>query len=256
MKRFFHHLSIKGRIALWYSALSLLIEIVFCVFVYFLLYSQMISYTKTELKSDLQRAVSETEIVWDAVKLKTDFNARQTQILVYSKDNRLLSGSSPDSVPLDPTMHEELFRVTIDGDTWLAADAPLSGTEYKGWIRAMKSLAPVKKTLNRLLAVEVSLMPIFLAASALGGLLIAKRSFRPINRIIDTAVEIGKGDLSKRINYDGPPDEIGNLALTLDGMLGKLEESFQREKQFANDASHELRTPITVIHSYAEEALD
>jgi len=70
-----------------------------------------------------------------------------------------------------------------------------------------------------------------------------------------TAQEIGHGKLDKRLSLDLPANEIGILALTFNDMLNRLELSFQKEKQFTSDASHELKTPIAVIQAHTENAL-
>ncbi|MFM7369698.1 MAG: histidine kinase dimerization/phospho-acceptor domain-containing protein, partial [Sphaerospermopsis kisseleviana] len=58
---------------------------------------------------------------------------------------------------------------------------------------------------------------------------------------------IGPNDFTQRIGYQGSTDEVGRLAITLDGMLDRLQAAFEHERRFTADASHELRTPLTVI---------
>ena len=78
--------------------------------------------------------------------------------------------------------------------------------------------------------------------------MIVSRSFRPAERVIRTAGEIADGkDLSKRIGLGKGNGEIYQMAAAFDRMLARLEESFEKERQFSDDASHELRTPISVI---------
>lgn len=67
------------------------------------------------------------------------------------------------------------------------------------------------------------------------------------------AEAISAGDLSKRIAEPAARDEVQELAITFNTMLDRLQESFQRERQFTSDASHELRTPVAVISACAEE---
>lgn len=78
----------------------------------------------------------------------------------------------------------------------------------------------------------------------------------PISKIIKTAQRIENGDLSERINDINSRDEVGQLASTFNSMLDKLEVSFNREKQFASDASHELRTPVAIMMAYSEALID
>jgi len=83
------------------------------------------------------------------------------------------------------------------------------------------------------------------------GRTISRVTLRPIRRITQTAERLGIEDLSQRIEMNGPDDEIKELALTFNAMIGRLEVSFRQQKQFVDDASHELRTPISVIQGYA-----
>ena len=55
-----------------------------------------------------------------------------------------------------------------------------------------------------------------------------------------------------RIGYSGPKDEIGELALTMDAMLDRLQSAFAAQEQFISDASHELRTPLTIIKGHLQ----
>lgn len=87
------------------------------------------------------------------------------------------------------------------------------------------------------------------------GLFLARKSMSPIGKVIEAANGIQTGnDLSSRIEYDGPPDEIGRLIETVNSMLGRmegfyteLEDSYAAQRRFVSDASHELRTPLTTI---------
>lgn len=87
------------------------------------------------------------------------------------------------------------------------------------------------------------------------GLFLARKSMSPIGKVIEAANGIQtENDLSSRIEYDGPPDEIGRLIETVNSMLGRmegfyteLEESYAAQRRFVSDASHELRTPLTTI---------
>jgi len=94
---------------------------------------------------------------------------------------------------------------------------------------------------------------LFVAAG--GGLFLARRALEPIDRISARARFLSATDLSQRLGLLHGKDEVGRLVATLDGMLERLEEAFERQRQFTADASHELRTPLALIRSRAEEAL-
>jgi two-component system, OmpR family, sensor kinase len=91
-----------------------------------------------------------------------------------------------------------------------------------------------------------------------GAYLLARTALRPVEAVTATAQEMGEGDLAKRVPVTNPKDEIGRLAITINGLLARLEAAFRRreealsrQRRFAADASHELRTPLTSISGHA-----
>jgi signal transduction histidine kinase len=80
------------------------------------------------------------------------------------------------------------------------------------------------------------------------GWVLSGAALRPIHRITQTAQAIGdERDLSRRVEYSGPNDELGQLATTFNAMLTELETAHQQQQQFMADVSHELRTPLTTL---------
>jgi len=118
-----------------------------------------------------------------------------------------------------------------------------------------RSREAVEETLHQLLLVLLLAAPAALLFSALGGYWLATRAMRPVRTIIKAANEIEVTDLSRRLNLKGPQDELGELAATFDRMIARLEEAFNRQRQFTADASHELRTPLTIIDLEVSRAL-
>ena len=89
----------------------------------------------------------------------------------------------------------------------------------------------------------------------LGGVSIyflSRKMLKPVDRVSSLAARISSTNLKERINHQGPDDEIKRLADTFDGMLERLETAFQSQKQFVQDASHELRTPIAIAQTNIE----
>jgi len=118
-----------------------------------------------------------------------------------------------------------------------------------GIIQVMQSMATLHDTLDRLLLMMLISIPLLLIITAFSGYILAARALSPIDQITRTAQKISTEDLSARLNLHGNDDEIGRLANTFDNMLSRLEEGFNRERQFTSDASHELRTPLAAMQA-------
>jgi len=108
---------------------------------------------------------------------------------------------------------------------------------------------------NEIIRILIMMYGVIVLLGTLGayflGKLITRITLGPIRQITQTAERIGIEDLSQRIEMDGPDDEIKELAVTFNDMISRLEASFHQQEQFVADASHELRTPISVIQGYA-----
>jgi signal transduction histidine kinase len=87
------------------------------------------------------------------------------------------------------------------------------------------------------------------------GWVISGRALRPLRTITDTAREISASNLHRRLALEGPDDELKQLGTTVDGLLARLETSFEAQRQFVANASHELRTPLTLERTLLELAL-
>lgn len=94
----------------------------------------------------------------------------------------------------------------------------------------------------------VGLGALFLLSLVVGWV-IAGRALRPVVAITAVARDIEASDLSRRIDFQGPDDELGRLAATFDGMLARLDSAFRSQRRFLADTSHDLRTPLAVIRS-------
>jgi signal transduction histidine kinase len=89
---------------------------------------------------------------------------------------------------------------------------------------------------------------VFLTLVTVSAAILVGRALSPVKKVTATAQGIASSsDLSRRVNYQGPRDEIGQLAATFDRMIEQLDRLLQSQRTFVADASHELRGPLTVI---------
>jgi signal transduction histidine kinase len=109
--------------------------------------------------------------------------------------------------------------------------------------------------LHHLLITSLLALAVMTVVSIGLGWLVAGRVLRPLRTITAAARDISASSLHQRLALDGPDDELHELGDTLDGLLGRLEASFEAQRQFVANASHELRTPLARQRTVAEVAL-
>jgi signal transduction histidine kinase len=112
-----------------------------------------------------------------------------------------------------------------------------------------------EQTLARLAKYSFVALAILFLLSLFIGWYVSGRTLRPIHQITDVARDIQATDLSRRIGMGGPQDELRRLAETFDQMLDRLDQGFERQRQFIADVSHDLRNPLAVIQTNVEVAL-
>ena len=110
-------------------------------------------------------------------------------------------------------------------------------------------------SLDNLLYILSFIIPIVLIFSIIGGNFIIYKSFAPIEKVLEELKNINASDLSERLHNSNHKDEINQLVTEINNLLSRLESSFERISQFSSDASHELKTPLTIIKGELEIAL-
>jgi heavy metal sensor kinase len=132
-------------------------------------------------------------------------------------------------------------RVLIDGKIFL--------------IDAAVPTEPFDQALDNFRLIEKEFLPLLVILASLLGYWLGGRALAPVNRIIQSAKEVGVQSLSRRLELPRAKDELRRLTETLNAMLDRIESSVKRITQFTADASHDLRTPLSLIRTNAELAL-
>lgn len=246
-------ITIKARITLWYTIFLTLLTVLVLAVLFWVGESRISAATELRLKE----MVSEQAEEYDEDQ---DYFEDGIYISFYNEEGYLSAGRIPSAVNIGetPVFREDAMQsIKVDGKRWLIYDLHCVGEEADMvWVRGMVSTGEVRNSLNVLLGIAAVVLPFFVALVALGGYYITKRAFAPMQRMQGLAREITEGqDLSRRIALAGGKDEMYQFAETFDGMLDRLENAFERERRFASDASHELRTPVSVIMTQCEYAL-
>jgi heavy metal sensor kinase len=122
-------------------------------------------------------------------------------------------------------------------------------------IHAAVPTEPFDRALDSFRDIERDTVPLLVIIAPLLGYWLSGRSLAPVTRIIETAERIGADSLSQRLEVPRARDELCRLTLALNAMLERIDNSFKRITQFTADASHDLRTPVSVIRTLAEITL-
>ncbi len=114
-----------------------------------------------------------------------------------------------------------------------------------------KNMNKSRGTIEATLPIGIMLSIVLMLSSILSSAKLAGKHLKPIKIMTDQVKDMSANNLSTRLNVSGTKDELKDLAFTFNQMLDDIQKSYEREKQFVSDASHELRTPIAVIKGYA-----
>lgn len=134
---------------------------------------------------------------------------------------------------------------------WLALPLEDAEGETLGVFVVANFLQGERDEIDSVLTTGAAVAGAIMAVAVVVGWVVAGRILRPIREVTLTARAIGDTDLSGRIEVEGD-DEIAELASTFNAMLDRLESAFATQRQFLDDAGHELRTPITVVSGHLE----
>ena len=178
---------------------------------------------------------------------------------LFTADGTLLYGEDPLSRHIGPPVFAGTRLQTLEaaGERWLLYDRALQPGGETVWLRGVVSEARSAAQLAEITRLSLVLLPLLAAAAALASWLLAGRMLKPLRRIEQTAARISRGDdLGQRIDAGKREDEVGRLAEAFNRMLDRLERAFEAERRFTSDASHELRTPASVILAQCEYSLE
>lgn len=168
----------------------------------------------------------------------------------------LLAAEDPGMTALSLPFEKNIIRtVNIGGQDYFCYDSYVDMDITGIWIRGLVSSSDRSGLMHTIIVLTCTLLPALMALTLGGGWIIALDAFRPMEKILAAADSISDGgDLTARVGLKRGPTEMRRLSRAFDRMFARLELSFNAERQFASDASHELRTPITVILAECDRA--
>ncbi|MGB2635804.1 MAG: ATP-binding protein [Candidatus Acidiferrum sp.] len=169
------------------------------------------------------------------------------------RSRRFLLPQSP--LPAAPAAGVSLLTSNLDSQQYRIAQKNVLVDGNLFHVSAAVPTEPFDQALDRFRLTERRFLPLLVVLASLLGYWLSGRALAPVNRIIQSAEQIGLQNLSQRLEVPKAADELQRLTVTLNAMLERIESSVKRIRQFTANASHDLRTPLSLIRTHAELAL-
>jgi len=256
------HIPLRVRLTLWYVLLMGLTFALFGSYLYVQLQRSLIAQVDTALQATASQALMNVgnedghpvfQDIGDMPATMRRLSQSSFAVRVLAPDGVVWDGLGDyAAVPVWLPTHAGYATQSGQETDWRIYSREIRTQDGRvmGWLQAAQSLATVQEALENLRVQLLLGLPLVLFLAGVGGFFLANRALRPIDDITRTARAIGASDLARRLDYQGPLDEVGRLANTFDRMLDRLQRAFVRERHFTADAAHELRTPLTVLKGH------
>jgi heavy metal sensor kinase len=266
--------SLRARLTLWYVGVLALVLVALCLGAYFAARRMLYQRLDASLVSTLDEAVRVLQ--QQARNGDPGFAARALETLHYPNralalldpGGRLLaekkSGDRPIRLPEKASGAEDRPRFYE-----LDESSPDADDSCRGVFRQVRSAAGAPYTvvvtqstesidnqLDLLIDLSLFVVPFAMILAGAGGWFLARQSLAPMAAMAASTRRITARNLSERLPVTNPKDELGSLATTFNSLLDRLSAAFNQQRQFMADASHELRSPLSVIRTAAEVTLD
>jgi heavy metal sensor kinase len=266
-------LSIRGKLTLWYLAILAIVLIGYGVAIYLYLSTSLLRVIDTSLREQVIALEKRLLAVQKGEDIPEEPPGRLTIVPQFVE----LIGPAGETT--DVAMSSELYHVPINRRT-LDRVRPSPGPvledattdqgkpmrlatwrilDEKGqvdyFIRAGYVVEGIHQAQRQVLLLLILSIPVVLLLASWGGRLLANKALKPVSELTLAAQTIGAKNLKERVEVPATQDELARLAVTFNQMISRLDEAFEREHRFTEDASHELRTPLAVMRNEMEVAL-
>ena len=263
-------LSIGMRLTLWYLAIFAVAQIVFGAGMWFILRQHLYDLVDDSLESqvdDLKNFLEAQKKDATIAKLQEEVDETYTlehsgdYLQLYADNNALIYRSAfLRAHPVTLAESEQTNRA-------FSRNLRIAGRPFRFMVQKLEAnghvytatlgvpTEDVVETLGLFRSYLLMFAPLLFLVAAGGGYWLSRRALAPVDALVRTAREISGANLNSRLQKLETGDELQRLADTLNEMLDRIEKAFLRVTQFTADASHELRTPVSLIRTEAELAL-
>ena len=274
--------SVRVRLTLWYTTALTCVLIVLAIATYVILrqnamhrtdsaLSELADSFLTTVNAELRDESGSVTLVKAAQEAISEHNFRDFAFSIFDTEGHTI-------IPfqnLPPAKDSEegstdVFRELVNGSSQPARpsrNVRLGGNQYRGYARrfsapdgeyvlvVLQSLHRQEEFLEAVIQTFALVIPLAVLLASVGGYFLARRSLSPVVAMSTQAGRIGEANLHDRLSVQNKEDELGHLAHSFNDLLDRLDQSFERQRRFVADASHELRTPIAILCGEAEVAL-
>jgi two-component system, OmpR family, sensor kinase len=277
--------SVRARLTLWYTVVLALVLIFLAVLTYFLYWHNISRRTDSDIAqlseafvttfhAELADEAGPDAVTSAAHEAMLEHRFRSTYFVLLDGSGSLIqssldlpkAGHSKESLTEDLFSSESfrLFAASNTGelrtihsgkDEYRVLARPLSVVGWSYMLVVLQSLHPQKEMMQDIRNTFLWAIPIALLLASLGGYFLARKSLAPIAAMASQARGMGAANLHRRLSIANERDELGQLAQTFNQLLERLEASFEQQRRFMADASHELRTPVAILRGETEVTL-
>ncbi len=260
MKRTVPHPSLRLRITLWFSLFLLLLAALEIGLMLTAARRTAVQSASDAINREISHAERAVSLSADGT-LQIDSGLKSSRggvyLSLFAADGRPLYGRVPDASAIEEPFSDGVLRtVGSENAYWYLLDSRISLSDGQElWIRGMM-LSEGSGVLDSMTRFVWIALPALCLFALIGGYFLIGRALRPAGKLLLTARQIGDGsDLNRRIDLRTGPRELLALADAFDRMFDRLQAAFERETRFTADASHELRTPVSVALAQCDYAL-
>jgi two-component system, OmpR family, sensor histidine kinase ArlS len=180
-------------------------------------------------------------------------NDKDQLIRVYTQKGEVLvsdkNGNFPVLEPL-PIKSKVSETISAEGNEALIARYPIKGDNFTGTLEIVRQLDTYKKMMSHLFWVMTVFGIGAILLSAISGYFLARQLLRPVRDLAHAMIRIKKKGFQERMEVYKQKDELTDLTIVFNEMMNEIEKSFLKQKQFVEDASHELRTPVSILEGH------
>ncbi len=261
-----NNLSIKKKLLIYSFFIQIIVLFIFSFSLYKSLGISALDKFQATLKViilDVTDDLKEKDSIFDVVlneEKEYNFEPLYIRILDNSNHQKLIQTSNfPNNIGINDNYLNKLKENVItfeEQNNYLVSRIKIDfNSSQKIIIEVATTKELLIANLDNLLYILSFIIPIVLIFAIIGGNFLIYKSFTPIERVLDELKNINASDLSTRLQNTNNQDEVNELITEINNLLTRLESSFERISQFSSDASHELKTPLTIIKGELEIAL-